>query len=534
MGTTGELLKGGGTEGAGTERLTKSSRGFTFFLSRTRARAPSTRHMSGANLIPQTNPQEEYTLRNPFSFSQYNFQQNSTASSSIHNHPSQQPNTNYTGTFSTPKQQKNESIMLTRGLALTRNNALDLSAIHQPYPIHKSSPRFDQLLPLDKATCAISHKPYHVGLVPLPSTLRPHCPARDRLRLWHPASSRPSNIGEIEVSETDLERILDVINVSWAKGTRNTYRVGLLVYHVFCDSRHISEEDRSLASPILIIAFISSCAGSYAGGTLANYVFVVRAWHILHGLAWNMDNSQVKAALTGAAILAPLMSRRPKRAPVTVKLMERIFKKLDLTYPLDAAVAGCFLMIFYLAARTGEFTLPTLNAFNPSQHVKPSDISKRWDRNNLEVTVFPIPKTKCALEGEDMFWSHQDGIIDPKAALDNHLRINDPLAEGPLFAYRHSRGLHPLTKKVFLERINAIAVLLGEQSLKEHRICIRATLEFLLRGVPFDVMKSLGHWSSDSFTLYLHQHATIIAPYIQDHPILEEFTCYTMPQARNR
>ena len=190
-------------------------------------------------------------------------------------------------------------------------------------------------------------------------------------------------------------------------------------------------------------------------------------------------------------------------------------------------------MIFYLAACTGEFTLPSLNVFNPMQHVKPSDISKWWDQNNLEVTVFRIPKTKCTSDREDVFWSCQDGITDPKATLDNHLRINDPPAEGPLFAYRHSRGLRPLTKKVFLERINAIAVLLGEQSLKGHGICIRATLEFLLRGVPFDIMKSLGHWSSDSFTLYLCQHATIIAPYIQDLLILEEFTCYTMPRARN-
>ena len=86
---------------------------------------------------------------------------------------------------------------------------------------------------------------------------------------------RPSNIREIEVSETDLERILDVINVSWAKGTRNTYGVGLLVYHVFCNLCHILEEDRSPASPILIIVFILSCAGSYAGRTLANYIFAV-------------------------------------------------------------------------------------------------------------------------------------------------------------------------------------------------------------------------------------------------------------------
>ena len=154
-------------------------------------------------------------------------------------------------------------------------------------------------------------------------------------------SSRLDNRGNLDVSDLDIEWILDVINVSWAKGTREVYGAGLLVYHVFCDLRNVPEEERGPASPILIIAFISSCAGVYAGGTLANYVFAIRAWHILHGLSWEMDDLQVKAALTGAAVLAPLMSKCPKRAPVMVDLMERICSKLDLSDLLDATIVSC-------------------------------------------------------------------------------------------------------------------------------------------------------------------------------------------------
>ena len=74
---------------------------------------------------------------------------------------------------------------------------------------------------------------------------------------------------------------------------------------------------------------------------------------------------------------------------------------------------------------------------------------------------------------------------------------------------------------------------LGEDSLKGHGIWIGGTLEFLLRGMPFDVMKSLGCWTSEAFTLYPCKHVNIIVPYIQNHPVLEEFTHYTMPQVRN-
>ena len=75
--------------------------------------------------------------------------------------------------------------------------------------------------------------------------------------------------------------------------------------------------------------------------------------------------------------------------------------------------------------------------------------------------------------------------------------------------------------------------MLGEDSLKGHGIHIGGTLEFQLRGMPFDVMKSLGRWTSEAFMLYLHQHATIIVPYILNHPVLKEFTHYMMPQVRN-
>ena len=151
----------------------------------------------------------------------------------------------------------------------------------------------------------------------------------------------------------------------------------------------------------------------------------------------------------------------------------------------------------------------------------------------MEVMVFHLPKTKCAMEEEDVSWSCQDGITDPKALLENHLCINNPPPNGHLFVYRHCKSFRPLTKRSFLERINMVTAALGEDTLKGHGIWIGGTLEFLLHGVPFNVTKSLGCWSSDTFSLYLCQHAIIITPYIQDHPILEEFTWYTMPHVRN-
>jgi hypothetical protein len=384
-----------------------------------------------------------------------------------------------------------------------------------------------------RGTTRVGPRPYRSDLTPLPSPLRPHCLAHDRLRLWRPLTSRSSDgTGPYDISDSDLTRILDVISVSWATGTRSCYGTGLLVYHVFCDSRGFPEALRCPALPTVILTFIASCAGSYAGPTLANFVFAIRAWHILHGLPWNMCDAEMKAILSGAHRLAPPSSKRPKRAPMTVSWMERAISHLDLTVPLDAAVAACLSTTFYSVARTGEFTVPSLKKYDPAIHVKRSDIRREEDRHGLKVTVFALPRTKCSLAGEDVYWARQPGPSDPDTLLENHFLINDPPQHAALFSYRHANGLRPLTKHAFMDRLTRAAESMGDSCPQGHGIRIGSTLEFLLRGVPFDVMKSMGRWSSDAFTLYLRKHAVIMAPYMQNHPLMESFTRYTMPPLR--
>lgn len=413
----------------------------------------------------------------------------------------------------------------------TLNNAA-ISSFNLTHTLATNSPKFNAPLSLPKQLSRSRSYPKH--LTPRISPLRPPCAARDRLRRWRPFSSRTNSPDGQSISEQDLKRILDVMNVSWAQGTRETYASGLLVYHVFCDSRNIAEQDRCPAPPLLILTFISTCAGSYAGKTLANYVCGVRAWHILHGQPWLIDDNQVKPALEGATRLAPPSSRRPKQAPFTVALIETLLSKLNLSDPFDAAVAACLTTTFWSVACTGEFTVPSMEKFDPTKHVKRSDIRPAQDRNGLKVTVFALPHTKCSRDGEDVYWAVQEGPSDPAALLENHLTVNNPSESSHLFTYQHHKGPRPLTKRAFMDRLNTIAIQLGIEPLKGHGIRIGATLEYLLRGVSFEAVKLMGRWKSEAFLIYLRQHAIILAPYMQAHPLMERFNRYTMPPAESQ
>ena len=371
---------------------------------------------------------------------------------------------------------------------------------------------------------------YSPHLTPNPSILRPHCLARERLRLWKPFNSH-INRRHDRLLEEDIKRIFDVMANAWSQSTHEAYSSGLLVWHVHCDKKLVPESMRAPAHHSYIASFVASLAGSYSGSTIANYLYGLRAWHLLHSVEWKMNTLEMEALLKGAARLAPDSSKRKTRQPYTPEFITKVGEQLNLSLPLDASVYSCLTIGFYSVARVGELTIPRLNAFDPAKHITPANLRTETNQNGMGVTVLHIPHTKAApLEGEDVYWSRQHGPTDPYEALANHRRINDPMVNDHLFAYIHKGRLRPLTKHAFIKRVAEAAQAAGLEPLQGHGIRIGATLLYLLRGVPFEAVKVMGRWSSDTFLRYLRKHAQILTPYIQADPDLHRtFSHFTMP-----
>ncbi|KAJ7186106.1 hypothetical protein C8R46DRAFT_390106 [Mycena filopes] len=358
--------------------------------------------------------------------------------------------------------------------------------------------------------------PYRRGLAPKPSPLRPHVLARDRLRLWRPLAGRSAAGSGLPPSDGDILRIFTVLTSAWTEGTAESYGSGLLSFHVFCDSKCVPELARAPAAPTLIAGYISALAGFLSGGTISNYVSGVRAWHILHGVAWAMNMPELETLLRAADRLTPLSSKRDARMPYTPNILCSLRPHFDLTKHLDASVWSCLTTLFWGTSRGGEFTVKTLTSFDPTVHIKPCDVTEVTDRNGLNQTNFFIPRTKSAPHGENAYWAEQNGAADPKTAFANHIAVNAPPANGALFAYIRGHTHRPLTKTAFKKRLTEAFKAAGVDFIHVHGI----RMEYLLRGVPFDVMKAKGRWASDAFTIYLRRHAEIMAPYMQAEPQL--------------
>lgn len=361
-----------------------------------------------------------------------------------------------------------------------------------------------------------------------PSSLRPVCLARERLVRWRPVFGRqPAFAG------ADIEGVKAGIAASFEPRTLETYGSGLLAYHEFGDLYNIPEVDRAPATPDVISAFLTVMVGLYSGSTVSNYLYGLRAWHAIHGVPWKPNEIETKALLTAAEKCAPPSSKRKPCLPYTIPIIVAIHGQLDLQNHLHVSAYACLTSAFHATARVGEFAVPTLDAFDPAIHIKRSDLGSETDRNGLEMKTYRVPRTKTSIHGEQLSCAKQPGLDDPETAMDHYLKLNDFPPDSSLFSYSTPKGPKHLTKRKFLEVIGSAARAAGIDPLQGHGIRIGSTLEYLLRGVPFDVMKVKGRWKSDAFIIYLRKHAQILAPYLQAVPeVHASFLRFTLASSR--
>ena len=307
--------KGGGTSEAKIQPQIESSNKSMPSLSHITSLFPFTQHTSPVSAIQQTLLPEASILHPVSCFPDSNYQLISAGSLLTRPSLSLPPRSASSERIATPPSSPNALATFSR-VILPMNPVLLPTLSTKSAEDNLSAPNsrsFANIHTHDASSFRTPHR-YLTNLTPILSDLRPHFRARDRLRLWKPTFVRsPEHLIE-EIMDDDLDHLISVINSSWQPATRETYGAGLLVFHVFCDLRLVPETFHCPADPLLIfmLTFISSCAGSYSRKTLANYFYAVCAWHTLHGAPWcmSLNTTEMKAALDGAAILAPPSSKR--------------------------------------------------------------------------------------------------------------------------------------------------------------------------------------------------------------------------------
>ena len=347
------------------------------------------------------------------------------------------------------------------------------------------------------------HRPKTTVHTPRPSCLA--TPGPHSFFDLHPSS--------LPLSAHTVHRVTRAIQGAWASTTLRRYSGAVRQFLLFCDRECVPADLRFPADEFVLCAFAASSLGRHAGGTPKARLSALKAWHTSHNVEWK-GSARLRYVLNGVANHAPGPSSCPPRPPINARMLVQLIESLDLNSPLDAAVAACAVVAFWGQCRLGEL-LPLFSSPLLSPPVPTHSDFKRSLRNPLACILF-LPRTKTHRRGQEVVLVDQRDPINPITLLKNHIRVNSIQNNSPLFSFTSPSGYVLLNKNLFLRRCNQVWSSFGYPRTTGHSFRIGGTTELLSAGVPPDVVRTTGRWSSSSFLRYWRSLDSIVPQHVRN------------------
>ena len=195
----------------------------------------------------------------------------------------------------------------------------------------------------------------------------------------------------------------------------------------------------------------------------------------------------------------------PKRLPVTLKLLHHL--RLALASNPSALFDNVMLwsaslLCFFGFLRSGEITIPTAAAYDPTAHLSFSDISTDSSVNPSIIQVrIKASKTDPFRLGVHVHVGRTGNDLCPVNALLHYLSLRGT-APGILF---HLQDGSPLTKSKFTSLFRKALSKSGidSSSYSGHSFRIGAATTAAANGVEDSLIQTLGRWKSSAYLSYI-------------------------------
>jgi hypothetical protein len=310
-----------------------------------------------------------------------------------------------------------------------------------------------------------------------------------------------------------------VVDGGWAPKTRENHDGAVRRFLQFCDSAAVPSHSRLPASEPVVSAWLASMHGCKSGATARNELAGLRSWHV-------RSNAPFPPSLRFPLILEsiersrPERSHLPPRSPVSIDMLRLLHSRTAIPSSFDLAVRACASVAFWGQFRLGELLPTSQRAFKP----KMLPTRAAWGSRTNPTIHLPWTKTTRSA-GAVVRLPPQLSRTCPVDTLSTFLLKTPAPPTSPLFTYASRDGaLVTLTKRAFLDRVNAIWTAHRYPRITGHAFRIGGTTELLRCGVPPDMVKRAGRWSSDSFLRYWRKEEEILPQHLDQIAVSRRHT----------
>ena len=317
---------------------------------------------------------------------------------------------------------------------------------------------------------------------------------------------------DMEDSVTDTQlRFMDTFRrmetLGHSKGTKRTYRAGMVAYENFL--RSIKFNQGSRITHELLLCFIAYLTEDLrlAYATIKVYIYAVRDWALENGYkdpttATGSRRHKYYKFLAGVRRVTRF--RKRNRLPLKRKELRLVMHAIARSSQVDSEkilLKAVILIAYYGLLRSSEYTLSRTNA---DACLRRRDIKFIRDDEDSHISrvKLRLRRTKTSQFDNvylDIFSTNNE--FCPVTALVNYTNINRGLKSKPLF---WSLG-EPLTAARFRYLFKT---LLGSAGLNgkrysTHSLRSGAATVAADAGVPAWIIQRLGRWRSDCYKIYI-------------------------------
>ena len=305
-------------------------------------------------------------------------------------------------------------------------------------------------------------------------------------------------VKELEQLKKDARNTLQS---AYALGTFDNLHTQWVKFLRFCVYFQLIPFPASTMVLVWYAQFLSRTHKSHA--SVVSYLSGVKTLHILlnqsiRGFAGFL----LKMTLRGLRRTNTHVVKRAK--PMTPTLLRQIHAVLNHNNPIHAIFWGICILAFLLLFRKSNLVPDKVNEFNGEKQLRHGDcvidrarnrviVGIRWAKNQQfkrELMTFPLP----SLTGS---------VLCPVKAVDN-IRKLIPGTESEHLFQLPMRG--SMTSRRFQEMLREILKQLGVpdySAYSSHSFRRGGTTFCFLCGIPTEIIRVLGCWSSDAFLAYL-------------------------------
>lgn len=301
--------------------------------------------------------------------------------------------------------------------------------------------------------------------------------------------------------------------------TRNAYNTGFECFKTFLNLNNIPcQLHLPSVSEDILIYFVAHCHKhlSLKHCTIKLYLCGIRFNYLAAGYMNPLESDTGKEFHRLKTIMSAIkkcnQTRKNVRLPITFNILDKLIKRLKRGYQsqhTDALLAAVYSTAFFGFLRCGEITCDNISTFDPSIHITNNDLKFEEGRVSLKLK---ISKTDPFRKGISIQLFSSGDTTCPVNAIKAYLSIRDKKHEGnnkPLFVMLDGS---PITREYFITELKCLLTSIGidAQQYSGHSFRMGGATSAATARIEDHLIKTLGRWSSDCYTRYIHTPASVI------------------------